>query len=175
MGGEFLPKLGEGAIVGTTVRVAGVSVEEAVAVNDRIEKLLLSEFKDEIANIWTRLGSAEIATDPMGVELSDFFLALKPRQQWKKAHTQAELVEEMRKLFVKIPGLRVAFSQPIEMRMNELVAGIRSDIGIKIYGDDLEMLRQLSDQVQKVLGDIEGRGEVTRRTARRPAGAAGAR
>ncbi len=161
MGGEFLPKLGEGAIVGTTVRVAGVSVEEAVAVNDRIEKLLLSEFRDEIANIWTRLGSAEIATDPMGIELSDFFLALKPRDQWKKAHTQAELVEEMRKLFVRIPGLRVAFSQPIEMRMNELVAGIRSDIGIKIYGDDLDTLRQLSDDVQKVLGGIEGRGEVT--------------
>jgi cobalt-zinc-cadmium resistance protein CzcA len=161
IGGEFLPKLGEGAIVGTTVRVAGVSVEEAVVVNDRIEKLLLSEFKDEIANVWTRLGSAEIATDPMGIELSDFFLALKPRQQWKKAHTQAELVEEMRKLFVKIPGMRVAFSQPIEMRMNELMAGIRSDIGIKIYGDDLEVLRQLSDQVQKVLGGIEGRGEVT--------------
>jgi heavy metal efflux system protein len=161
IGGEFLPKLGEGAIVGTTVRVAGISADEAVAVNDRIEKLLLSEFKDEIANIWTRLGSAEIATDPMGIELSDFFLALKPRQQWKKAHTQGELVEEMRKLFVKIPGLRVAFSQPIEMRMNELVAGIRSDIGIKIYGDDLEVLRELSDQVQKLLGGIEGRGEIT--------------
>jgi cobalt-zinc-cadmium resistance protein CzcA len=160
IGGEFLPRLGEGAIVGTTVRVAGVSVDEAVVVNDRIEKLLLSEFKDEIANIWTRLGSAEIATDPMGVELSDFFLALKPRQQWKKAQTQAELVEEMQKVFARIPGLRVAFSQPIEMRMNELVAGIRSDIGIKIYGDDLEALRELSDQVQKVLGGIEGRGEV---------------
>ncbi len=161
MGGEFLPKLGEGAIVGTTVRVAGVSVEEAVAVNDRIEKLLLAEFPDEITNIWTRLGSAEVATDPMGIELSDFFLALKPRSQWKKARTQAELVEEMRRLFVKIPGLRVAFSQPIEMRLNELVAGIRSDIGIKIYGDDLEKLRELSDQVQKVLGEIPGRGEVT--------------
>ncbi len=161
MGAEFLPKLGEGAIVGTTVRVAGVSVEEAVAVNDRIEKLLLAEFPDEITNIWTRLGSAEVATDPMGIELSDFFLALKPRSQWKKAHTQAELVEEMRKLFVRIPGLRVAFSQPIEMRLNELVAGIRSDIGIKIFGDDLETLRSLSDEVQKVLGEIPGRGEVT--------------
>jgi len=161
MGGEFLPKLGEGAIVGTTVRVAGVSVEEAVAVNDRIEKLLLAEFPNEIANIWTRLGSAEVATDPMGIELSDFFLALKPRSQWRKAHTQSELVEEMRKLFVKIPGLRVAFSQPIEMRLNELVAGIRSDIGIKIYGDDLDKLREISDEMQKVLGTIPGRGEIT--------------
>ncbi len=161
MGGEFLPKLGEGAIVGTTVRVAGVSVEEAVTVNDRIEKLLLTEFPNEITNIWTRLGSAEVATDPMGVELSDFFLALKPRKEWKRAHTQTQLVEEMRKLFVRIPGLRVAFSQPIEMRINELVAGIRSDIGIKIYGDDLDELRELSDEVQKVLGDIRGRGEVS--------------
>jgi cobalt-zinc-cadmium resistance protein CzcA len=161
MGGEFLPKLGEGAIVGTTVRLAGISVDEAVAYNDRIEKLLLAEFPDEIANIWTRLGTAEVATDPMGVELSDFFLALKPRAQWKKAHTQTELVEAMRGLFAKFPGMTVAFSQPIEMRMNELIAGIRSDIGIKIYSDDLETLRRLSDEVQKVLGGIPGVGEIT--------------
>lgn len=161
MGGEFLPRLGEGAIVGTSVRVAGVSVEEAAALNDRLEKLLLAEFPDEIANIWTRLGSADVATDPMGVELSDFFLALKPRAQWTKARTQAGLVEEMQKVFARVPGLRVAISQPIEMRMNELVAGIRSDIGIKIYGDDLEILRGLSDEVQRVLADIPGRGEVT--------------
>ena len=161
MGGEFLPKLGEGAIVGTTVRLAGVAVEEAVAYNDRIEKLLLAEFPDEITNIWTRLGSAEIATDPMGIELSDFFLALKPRAQWKKARTQTELVDKMRELFAKFPGMTVAFSQPIEMRLNELIAGIRGDIGIKIYGDDLERLRLLSDEVQKVLGGIKGVGEVT--------------
>ena len=161
MGGEFLPKLGEGAIVGTTVRLAGVSVDEAVAYNDRIEKLLLAEFPDEIATIWTRLGSAEIATDPMGIELSDFFLALKPRSEWTKARTQAELVEKMRAVFTKLPGMTVAFSQPIEMRLNELIAGIRSNIGIKIYGDDLEQLRLISDEVQTVLGGIEGAGEVS--------------
>ena len=161
LGGEFLPKLGEGAIVGTTVRLAGVAVDEAVAYNDRIEKVLLAEFPDEITNIWTRLGSAEIATDPMGIELSDFFLALRPREQWKKARTQTELVEKMRELFAKFPGMTVAFSQPIEMRLNELIAGIRSDIGIKIYGDDLEKLRELSDGVQKVLGGIKGVGEVS--------------
>ena len=161
MGGEFLPKLGEGAIVGTTVRLAGISVEEAVAYNDRIEKLLLAEFPDEITNIWTRLGSAEIATDPMGIELSDFFLALKPRSEWKKARTQSELVEKMRVLFAKFPGMTVSFSQPIEMRLNEMIAGVRSDVAIKIYGDDLEQLRALSDQVQQVLGSIKGVGEVT--------------
>ena len=161
MGGEFLPKLGEGAIVGTTVRLAGISVEEAVAYNDRIEKLLLAEFPNEIANIWSRLGSAEIATDPMGIELTDFFLALKPRGQWKKARTQGELVEKMRGLFAKFPGMTVAFSQPIEMRLNEMIAGARGDIAIKIYGDDLETLRELSDEVQKVLGGIKGVGEVS--------------
>jgi len=161
MGGEFLPKLGEGAIVGTTVRLAGVSVEEAVAYNERIEKLLLAEFPDEITNIWTRLGSAEIATDPMGIELSDFFLALKPREQWKKAKTQAELVEKMRELFAKFPGMTVAFSQPIEMRLNEMIAGVRSDVAIKIYGDDLNELKRLSDAVQATLGKIDGVAEVS--------------
>lgn len=161
MGGEFLPKLGEGAIVGTTVRLAGVSVEEAVAYNTRIEKLLLAEFPDEIVNIWSRLGSAEIATDPMGIELTDFFLALKPREQWKKARTQTELVEKMRDLFAKFPGMTVAFSQPIEMRLNEMIAGVRADVAIKIYGDDLDTLRRLSDEVQAALGGVSGRGEVT--------------
>lgn len=161
MGGEFLPKLGEGAIVGTTVRLAGVSVEEAVAYNTRIERLLLAEFPDEITNIWSRLGSAEIATDPMGIELTDFFLALKPRKQWKKARTQTELVEKMGELFAKFPGMTVAFSQPIEMRLNEMIAGVRSDVAIKIYGDDLATLRRLSDEVQAVLGTIPGRGEVS--------------
>ncbi|MBI5381425.1 MAG: efflux RND transporter permease subunit [Opitutae bacterium] len=160
LGGEFLPKLGEQAIVGTSVRLAGVSVDEAVAYNTRIEQLLLAEFPDEIANIWTRLGTAEVATDPMGIELSDFFLALHPRGQWKKARTQTELVEQMRALFAKLPGLTVAFSQPIEMRFNELIAGIRSDIGIKIYGDDLDRLRALSDEVQKTLGGIAGAAEI---------------
>lgn len=161
MGGEFLPKLGEEAIVGTTVRLAGISVDEAVAYNTRIEKLLLTEFPDEITNIWSRLGSAEIATDPMGIELTDFFLALKPRGQWKKARTQSELVDKMRELFAGFPGMTVAFSQPIEMRMNEMIAGVRSDVAIKIYGDDLDTLRGLSDEVQAVLGTIAGRGEVS--------------
>src|SRR5262249_29550910 len=88
-------------------------------------------------------------------------LALKPREQWKKAHTQSELVEKMRGIFAKLPGMTVAFSQPIEMRLNEMIAGVRSDVAIKIYGDDLGALRELSDRVQGVLTGIEGRGEIT--------------
>ncbi len=161
MGGEFLPRLGEGAIVGTTVRLAGISVAESVAQNDLIEQQLMAEFPDEIEHIWTRLGTAEVATDPMGVELADFFLALKPREQWKKARTQTELTEKMRDFLNQVPGMRPAFSQPIEMRMNELIAGIRGDIGIKIYGDDLEELRRLGGEVQAVLAEIPGASEAS--------------
>ncbi|MBI4661183.1 MAG: efflux RND transporter permease subunit [Verrucomicrobia bacterium] len=160
MGGEFLPKLGEGAIVANVVRLAGISVDEAVAWNDRIEKVLLAEFPDEIAHIWSRLGTAEVATDPMGVELTDVFMALKPRTQWNKARTQPELVEAMRKVFAKQPGMSVAFTQPIEMRMNEMIAGVRGDAAIKIYGDDLEKLRELSEQVEQVLSGIRGAADI---------------
>ncbi len=161
MGGEFLPKLGEGAIVGTTVRLAGISVDEAVAQNDRIERVLMTEFPDEIEHVWTRLGTAEVATDPMGVELADFFLALKPRGEWRKARTQPELTEKMRDVLNQVPGLKPAFSQPIEMRLNELIAGIRGDIGIKVYGDDLNELRRLGGEVQAVLAGIRGASEAS--------------
>jgi cobalt-zinc-cadmium resistance protein CzcA len=161
LGGEFLPRLGEGAIVGTTVRLAGISVEEAVAQNDRIEQALLREFPDEIEHIWTRLGTAEVATDPMGVELADFFLALTPREKWKRARTQAELTEKMRALLNQVPGLKPAFSQPIEMRLNEMIAGARGDITIKVYGDDLEELRRLGGEVQAVLAGLRGATEAS--------------
>lgn len=161
MGGEFLPKLGEGAIVANTVRLAGISVDEAVAWNTRIEKILLAEFPDEIAHIWSRLGTAEVATDPMGIELTDFFMALKPRPEWKRARSRAELVEAMRKVFQRFPGMSVAFTQPIEMRLNEMIAGVRGDVAIKVYGDDLETLRELSEQVQGVLAGIRGAADIT--------------
>lgn len=161
LGGEFLPKLGEQALAVSTVRLAGVSVDEAVALNDRIERELLAEFPNEIEQIWTRLGTAEVATDPMGIELSDFFIALKPRERWKRARTQPELVEEMRKVFNKVPGMTAAFSQPIEMRMNEMIAGVRGDVAVKIYGDDLAELARLSETVQAVLNGIPGASEVT--------------
>jgi len=161
MGGEFLPKLKEGALVVNVIRLAGVSVEEAAASNTRMEQLLLEHFPDEIEHVWSRIGTAEVATDPMGIELSDIFLTLKPRRQWSKAGTQEELVKDMDAFLADFPGVNKVFTQPIEMRMNEMIAGIRSDIGIKIYGDDLETLRQLSDQIQSVLTGISGVGEIS--------------
>ena len=160
IGSEFIPKLGEGSIVINTIRLAGISIEESVRYNSRIEKMLLDEYPSEIRTIWSRLGTAEVATDPMGTELTDIFISLKPREQWKKATTQKELVSAMQKSIADLPGLNMVFTQPIEMRLNEMESGIRSDIGIKIYGDDFDELIRISDDVQKVLVQIKGATDI---------------
>jgi cobalt-zinc-cadmium resistance protein CzcA len=161
MGGEFLPKLSEGALVINVIRLAGVSVDEAAASNTRLERLILANFPDEVNRAWSRIGTAEVATDPMGVELSDVFLTLTPRERWKKARDQRELSAKLESVVRDFPGINAVVTQPIEMRMNEMIAGIRSDIGIKIYGDDLEKLRELSDDVQNVLKGVPGVGEIS--------------
>jgi cobalt-zinc-cadmium resistance protein CzcA len=160
LGGVFLPKLSEGAIVINTIRLAGVSIDESVDYNIRIEELLLDNFPDEIKHIWSRTGSAEVTTDPMGIELTDIFIALTARNRWKRASSQAELVSQMEKTIYDLPGLNMIFTQPIEMRINEMVSGIRSDVGIKIFGDDFDVLVQLSDQVQQILSGIEGASDI---------------
>lgn len=161
MGAEFLPKLKEGSLVINVVRLAGISLEEAAEYNTRIEQLLLEEFPDEIERVWSRIGTAEVATDPMGIELTDVFITLKPRSDWKRADTQEDLVTIMDEVVRNLPAQNVAFTQPIEMRMNEMIAGIRSDIGIKIYGDDFDSLTRASDDIQRVLLSIEGAGDVS--------------
>ncbi|MFK5922002.1 MAG: CusA/CzcA family heavy metal efflux RND transporter [Verrucomicrobiota bacterium] len=161
MGGEFLPKLGEGALVVNVIRLAGIDLEQSTAYNTRIERILLDEFPDEIGRAWSRIGAAEVATDPMGTELTDIFLALNPRGEWTKAETQAELTAKIDELLRDLPGLNMSITQPIEMRMNEMVAGIRSDVGIKIYGDDFEKLTRVSDDIQRVLLDVEGSVDIS--------------
>jgi cobalt-zinc-cadmium resistance protein CzcA len=160
LGGEFIPKLKEGSIVINTIRLAGVSIEEAVAYNSRIEKLLLELFPDEIRHIWSRIGTAEVATDPMGIELTDIFITLNLRNQWKRAKTQAELIKQMEEELEDLPGVNMIFTQPIEMRLNEMVTGIRSDVGIKIYGDNFEELVRLGNRVQEILKNIKGASDV---------------
>ena len=161
VGGEFLPKLSEGAIVVNVIRLAGISVDEAAASNTLLERLILESFPDEVKRVWSRIGTAEVATDPMGVELTDVFLTLTPRAQWKKARDQKELTSKLEQLVKDVPGINAVATQPIEMRLNEMIAGIRSDIGIKIYGDDLETLRRLSDDVQNALENVPGVGEIS--------------
>lgn len=160
LGGEFLPRLSEGAVVVNTIRLAGVSIEEAVAYNTRIEQILLDEFPDEIRHVWSRIGTAEVATDPMGIELTDVFISLNPRREWTRARSHGELVQAMESALDDLPAVNMVFTQPIEMRMNEMVTGIRSDVGVKIIGDDFDELRRLSDRLQELLLSIDGAADV---------------
>jgi cobalt-zinc-cadmium resistance protein CzcA len=161
LGSEFVPKLSEGTIVVNTVRLAEVSLEESVRYGTRIERLLLERFPDEIRRVWSRTGTAEVATDPMGVELTDVFVTLTPRSGWTKASSQDELAAEMQKVLSTLPGMRLAFLQPIEMRQNEMIAGIRSDVGVKVFGDDLDVLRATARQIEARLRDVRGATDVT--------------
>ncbi len=160
LGSEFVPRLNEGTIVINTVRLASVSLDESVRYGTQIERVLLDEFPDEIDRIWTRTGSAEVATDPMGIELSDVFVMLTPRSRWKRATTQADLVAEMEEVLGVLPGMRMVFTQPIEMRVNEMNAGIRGDVGVKLFGDDLEMLRNKAAEIESVLKALPGAVDV---------------
>jgi len=161
LGTVFVPRLSEEAIVINTVRLAGVAVDESVRYGAQIEKLLLDKFPNEIRHVWSRTGSAEVATDPMGLELTDVFITLAPRATWQRAETQAELVEIMEAELAGMPAMRTIFTQPIEMRVNEMVAGVRSDLGVKIFGDDFDTLKSLGDQVANLLKSVPGASDVT--------------
>ena len=161
LGSEFVPRLREQAIVINTVRIAGVSLDESVRYGTRIERLLLERYPSEIEHIWTRTGTAEVATDPMGLEVSDVFISLKPCDEWQAAGTQDELVASMSATLEGMPGMRSVFTQPIEMRVNEMIAGIRSDVGIKLFGDDFEQLRNKADEIRRAVEQIPGAVDVT--------------
>lgn len=161
LGAEFTPRLSEGAIIANVIRLAGVAIDTSVTYNTRIEQIILESFPDEIQYVWSRIGVAEVATDPMGTELTDIFITLKPAQGWTKAATQAELIEEIEVALHDLPGVNIAYSQPIEMRMNEMSSGIRSDVGIKIYGDDFDELVRISDEIQRVLLEIDGASDIS--------------
>lgn len=156
LGSEFIPKLSEGAICINVVRLSGTDLEESVRANMRMETAILTAFPDEVEHVWSRAGTAEVATDPMGVELTDVFITLKPRQNWTKARTQSELTELIEKQVRDMPGQRNAMTQPIEMRMNEMISGVRSDVGVKIYGDDFAVLMIKAKEVEAVLKSVQG-------------------
>lgn len=161
MGAEFTPRLSEGALAANVIRLAGVSIPTSVEYNTKIEQLLLENFPDEVKYVWSRIGVAEIATDPMGTELTDIYMTLHPREQWTLATNQAELVAKIEESLGDLPGLNIAYTQPIEMRMNEMSAGIRSDVGIKLYGDDFDELVRLSDEIQRVLLEVQGAADIS--------------
>ena len=161
LGTTFIPRLYEEAIVINTVRLAGVSLDESVRYGLRLEQLLKDDFPDEIRDVWSRTGTPQVLTDPMGLEVTDVFVTLTPRSKWTKAETQAELTTRMQTALEVMPGMRAIFTQPIEMRVNEMTAGIRADLGVKLFGDDLELLKAKAAEIQEVLERIPGAADVT--------------
>ncbi len=144
----------------SVVRLTGTTMEDSIEYNTQMERTLLATFPDEIEHVWSRIGTAEIATDPMGIELTDMFITLKPRDQWKKAHTQAELTTLVEAQLRDLPGQRLEFLQPIEMRMNEMVSGVRADLAVKLYGDDLDVLAAKGKEIEAILEQIPGAADV---------------
>jgi len=160
LGSEFVPRLREGALVINTIRLAGISLDESVRYGMRIEHVLEEKFPDEIERVWTRTGTAEVATDPMGLEVSDIFITLKPRNEWRHARTQDELVGKMEETLSVLPGMRMVFTQPIEMRVNEMIAGIRADVGVKLFGDDFDVLKAKAREIETVMKETPGAADV---------------
>lgn len=158
MGTSFLPDLDEGSIAINVVRLPNASVDGSVAVSDMMEQRLLAY--PEVDTVVTKIGRAEIAEDPMGPEQSDIFVMLKPRREWNTGRNKAELIEVMAADLAEIPGLRSAFSQPIALRVNELVSGVKGDLAVKIFGPDLEVLKDHADDAAAAIRRVEGSADV---------------
>ncbi|HTU91415.1 MAG TPA: CusA/CzcA family heavy metal efflux RND transporter [Gemmataceae bacterium] len=160
LGGEAVPKLSEGSFVIGILRLPGTDLDESLRYNTRMEQMLLREFPDEIERIWSRCGTAEVATDPMGPEETDMFITLKPRQQWNKAATQAELADQIRNLIEDLPGQHTNVTQPIEQRMDEMTSGVKAQVAIKLFGDDFDTLKKTADKLADVLRKVPGNADV---------------
>ena len=159
LGGEFIPQLSEGAIVITSEKLPGINLDASLRTVTAIEKVVLGF--PEVKGVVSLTGSAEIPTDPMGVESTDSFVSLKPRSEWKGAKNQDDLVGQIdHALTDRVPGVAFTFSQPIQMRMEDLLQGVKADIGILIYGNDLGTLNKIADQVVGVVRGIKGAADV---------------
>ena len=159
LGSEFVPKLDEGAIALQAIRLPSISLEESVRQTTEIEKVLL-QFP-EVTTVVSKTGRPEIATDPMGVEISDIFVMLKPHDQWTTAGTREGLVEKLDEALDKhLAGQVLSYSQPIELRVAELISGVRSDVALKIYGDDLAALERIAAAAVQVLAKVPGAADV---------------
>jgi cobalt-zinc-cadmium resistance protein CzcA len=160
LGSEFVPKLGEGALAIQPARIPSVSLTTSVAMQAQLEQGLRRAFPDEIEHIFARTGTAEVATDPMGPNVSDTYVMLKPRSQWSKASTQNELAEKMAKVLEAYPGQSYEFSQPIELRFNELISGVRSDVAVKVFGDELDVMLKGATQIAGILKATPGAADI---------------
>lgn len=155
LGGEFIPNLEEGDFAVELSMEQGTSLSQMVQTCTQAEKLLKARFP-EIRQAVTRIGSAEIPTDPMPVERADMMIALTPKQEWTSAKTTSALMDSMEATLKQLPGLNIEMSQPIQMRTNELVTGIKQDVAIKIYGNDMDKLSAIADVAASLIEDVRG-------------------
>ncbi|MGI4720361.1 MAG: efflux RND transporter permease subunit [Janthinobacterium lividum] len=161
LGLEFVPTLDEGDIAVMTVRVPGTSLSQSVAMQQQIETVLVRSFP-EIERVFARIGTAEIASDPMPPNVADGIIMLRPEREWPKPKkTRAQLLAAIQQTLERLPGNSYEFSQPIQLRVNELISGVRSDVAVKVFGDDLDALNAAAAKVAGVLRSVEGASEVS--------------
>ncbi|HEB27005.1 MAG TPA: CusA/CzcA family heavy metal efflux RND transporter [Porticoccus sp.] len=159
LGTEFLPKLDEHDMALHALRIPGTSLEQSVAMQQQLEQVI-SEF-GEVQHVFAKIGTPEVATDPMPPNVADTFLILKPKKEWPNPDkSKTQFVAELRTAVEAVPGNKYEFTQPIEMRFNELIAGVRTDVAIRIYGDDLDTLKAAGEQTSKLLATVPGARDV---------------
>ena len=158
MGGEFVPTLDEGDFVIQPVLKTGTSLSKTIEATTRVEKILL-EFP-EVEQVVSRIGAAEVPTDPMSMEETDVIIRLKPKGEWSSAESKDELADKFKTALSIIPGVEYEFTQPIEMRFNELITGVRADLAIKVFGEDLDILYNKALEIQKAIDGVEGASDI---------------
>ncbi|KGL61975.1 CusA/CzcA family heavy metal efflux RND transporter [Polaribacter sp. Hel1_85] len=159
MGGEFVPTLDEGDFVIQPVLKTGTSLSKTIDITTKIEQILLDNFP-EVDQVVSRIGAAEVPTDPMSMEESDVIIKLKPKKEWTSAKSKDELADKFKEALTVIPGMEVEFTQPIEMRFNELITGVRADVAIKIFGEDLSVLANKADEIKSLIQNVEGASDI---------------
>lgn len=159
MGSEFVPSLDEGDITTHAMRIPGTSLTQAVGMQQELERTLLEA--PEVARVFSKLGTAEIASDPMPPNVADTYVMLKPRSEWPEPRLPtAELVEKLQALAARLPGNNYEFTQPIQMRFNELISGVRSDVAVKVFGDDMATMEATAAQIVRLLEGVAGAADV---------------
>ena len=156
LGEEYLPELSEGTIAINIIRPVGTRLDTSIESNTQMERALLRAFPDEVKHVWSRVGSADVATDPMGIELTDFYLTLYPRPKWKQAKTQEELRKRIEEELRQFQGNQRVYSQPIALRVQETFSGTRGEVVVQVFGDDLKLLKDLGMKVQEILTATRG-------------------
>lgn len=160
MGGEFVPTLDEGDFVIQPVLKTGTSLSNTVEITTEIERILLEQFP-EVKQVVTRIGAAEVPTDPMSMEESDVIIVLNPKDEWTSAESKDELADKFKEALSVIPGMEVEFTQPIEMRFNELITGVRADIAIKIFGENLDILAKKGKEIGDLIQNVPGAADIS--------------